>query len=119
MCFPNKKQNTNFTDDTEKRDNEKPTKGLNSPTAPSIQSPPTIPPITNNTLNVDMSSPKVAIIIYSMYGHILKRSLGCSSNIICPYSFFRYLVAEAEKAGIESAGGKVDIYQYGSISFSK
>jgi len=92
MCFPSKKQNTNFTDDTEKRDNGKTTKGPNSPTALSTQPPPTIPPITNNTLNVDMSSPKVAIIIYSMYGHIAK-------------------LAEAEKAGIESAGGKVDIYQ--------
>jgi len=39
-----------------------------------------------------MSTPKVAIIIYSMYGHVAK-------------------LAEAEKAGIESAGGKADIYQ--------
>jgi len=37
-------------------------------------------------------APKVAIIIYSMYGHIAK-------------------LAEAEKAGIESAGGSVTIYQ--------
>jgi len=39
-----------------------------------------------------MSSPKVAIVFYSMYGHIAK-------------------LAEAEKAGIEKAGGKADIYQ--------
>ena len=78
MCFPNKNQKTNFTDDTEKRDNGKPTKGPNSPTDPSIQSPPTIPPITNKSEHLDMSSPKVAIIIYSMYGHIAKRSLGYS-----------------------------------------
>jgi len=39
-----------------------------------------------------MTAPKVAIIIYSMYGHVAK-------------------LAEAEKAGIEKAGGKVDIYQ--------
>ncbi|KAG2057373.1 flavoprotein WrbA [Suillus hirtellus] len=39
-----------------------------------------------------MSSPKVAIIIYSMYGHIAK-------------------LAEAVKAGVESAGGSVTIYQ--------
>lgn len=39
-----------------------------------------------------MAPPKVAIVIYSMYGHIAK-------------------LAEAEKAGIEKAGGKVDIYQ--------
>ncbi|EDP55623.1 Minor allergen Alt a 7 [Aspergillus fumigatus] len=37
-------------------------------------------------------APKVAIVFYSMYGHILK-------------------LAEAEKRGIESAGGQADIYQ--------
>ncbi|KAJ5642555.1 Flavoprotein WrbA [Penicillium lividum] len=37
-------------------------------------------------------APKVAIVFYSMYGHILK-------------------LAEAEKRGIEAAGGKADIYQ--------
>ena len=120
MCFPNKKQKSNFTDETEKRDNGKPTKGPKSPTTPPIESTPSIPPITNNPLNLDMSSPKVAIIIYSMYGHIAKRSLGSSSIIICPYSsFFRYPVAEAEKAGIEKAGGNAEIYQYVSIPSSK
>lgn len=38
-------------------------------------------------------APKVAIVFYSMYGHILK-------------------LAEAEKEGIEAAGGKADLYQY-------
>lgn len=37
-------------------------------------------------------APKVAIVYYSMYGHIRK-------------------LADAEKAGIEKAGGKVDLYQ--------
>ncbi|KAI0035343.1 1,4-benzoquinone reductase [Vararia minispora EC-137] len=37
-------------------------------------------------------APKVAIIIYSMYGHVAK-------------------LAEAEKAGIEAAGGQATIYQ--------
>ncbi|RDA91886.1 hypothetical protein CP533_0359 [Ophiocordyceps camponoti-saundersi (nom. inval.)] len=37
-------------------------------------------------------APKIAIIYYSMYGHVRK-------------------LAEAEKAGIEKAGGSVDIYQ--------
>ncbi|EDN08235.1 minor allergen Alt a 7 [Histoplasma capsulatum] len=37
-------------------------------------------------------APKIAIIFYSMYGHIQK-------------------LAEAEKKGIEAAGGTVDIYQ--------
>ncbi|TFK47633.1 flavo protein WrbA [Heliocybe sulcata] len=39
-----------------------------------------------------MSSPRVAIVIYSMYGHVAK-------------------LAEAVKAGLESAGGKATIYQ--------
>ncbi|KAI9813136.1 MAG: Minor allergen Alt a 7 [Pycnora praestabilis] len=39
-------------------------------------------------------APKVAIIFYSMYGHIHK-------------------LAEAEKKGIEEAGGKCDFYQVG------
>ncbi|KAE8150313.1 putative NADH-quinone oxidoreductase [Aspergillus avenaceus] len=37
-------------------------------------------------------APKIAIVFYSMYGHILK-------------------LAEAEKKGIEAAGGTADIYQ--------
>jgi len=37
-------------------------------------------------------APKIAIVYYSMYGHIRK-------------------LAEAEKAGIEKAGGTVDLYQ--------
>ncbi|KAI5924011.1 quinone oxidoreductase [Camillea tinctor] len=37
-------------------------------------------------------APKIAIVFYSMYGHIRK-------------------LAEAEKAGIEKAGGSVDLYQ--------
>ncbi|KAG8526967.1 uncharacterized protein KY384_008396 [Bacidia gigantensis] len=37
-------------------------------------------------------APKIAIVFYSLYGHIKK-------------------LAEAEKEGIESAGGKVDLYQ--------
>jgi len=37
-------------------------------------------------------APRIAIIYYSMYGHILK-------------------LVEAEKKGIEAAGGKVDIFQ--------
>lgn len=39
-----------------------------------------------------MSRPRVAIVIYTMYGHIAK-------------------LAEAEKAGVISAGGTADIYQ--------
>jgi len=84
MCFPSKKQSNNFTEDTD----HKPTKATKDE---ANHSPPTIPPITTKTAKPDMS-PKVAIVIYSMYGHIVK-------------------LAEAEKAGIESAGGSAVIYQ--------
>jgi len=36
---------------------------------------------------------KIAIVIYSMYGHVAT-------------------LAEAEKKGIEACGGKVDLFQY-------
>ena len=75
MCFPNRKQKANFTDVTEKRDNGKATKAPTTVTTPLNQNPPTIPPITDKSSNIDMSSPKVAIVIYSMYGHIAKRML--------------------------------------------
>jgi len=106
MCFPNKKQKNNFTDqDQDQKGNTgKSTKVAPSTTSgstttpiststtpPGIQPPPTLPPITTQT-QPDMPPPTVAIIIYTMYGHIAK-------------------LAEAEKAGVESAGGKADIYQ--------
>lgn len=40
-------------------------------------------------------APKIAIIFYSMYGHIAQ-------------------LAEAEKKGIEAAGGSADVYQCAS-----
>ena len=44
------------------------------------------------TQSYTMAPPNVAIVIYSMYGHIAT-------------------LAEAEKAGIEAAGGKATIFQ--------
>jgi NAD(P)H dehydrogenase (quinone) len=122
MCFPNKKQKNNFTDQptsTQKGDTVKPIKDQPSTTSattnPTTQSPPTLPPVTTQP---DMSTPKVAIIIYSMYGHIAKRSLGYSSHILF-ILILPFTVAEEEKAGVESAGGKADIYQYESLSFNQ
>jgi hypothetical protein len=60
-----------------------------------------------------MTAPKVAIVIYSMYGHITKRMFAhpfCRRD--SPRAHYLELtVAEAEKAGIESAGGKATIFQ--------
>ncbi|KAF9524351.1 NADH-quinone oxidoreductase [Crepidotus variabilis] len=101
MCFPSKKQKNNFTDETPKapiaENGEK--KKVVEPTATASTDTKTEPPVPKAEPTSDvkiaepsMSSPKIAIVIYSMYGHIQK-------------------LAEAEKAGIEAAGGKADIYQ--------
>ena len=58
---------------------------------------------------IEISSPKVAIIIYSMYGHIVRCTFRYS---IHSHVLILFLVAEAEKAGIEEAGGKAEIFQY-------
>jgi len=78
MCFPTKRQKENFAD--------KNTQSA-APPDPSTSSQP-----TTTQAPVAMSSPKVAIVIYSMYGHIAR-------------------LAEAVKAGIESTGGSVTIFQ--------
>ncbi len=66
---------------------------------------------TSGSTVTQMSSPKVAIIYYSMYGHILKCK--CVPSLAhVPLTLTLSVVAEAEKAGIEKAGGKADIYQY-------
>ncbi|KAF7975418.1 hypothetical protein HWV62_9659 [Athelia sp. TMB] len=77
MCF-GKRQKANFED-----------------TKPASSTPQTDKPIqpTSTTPAVQSAmAPKIAIVIYSMYGHIAK-------------------VAEAEKKGIEAAGGSATIFQ--------
>ena len=64
-----------------------------------------------------MSSPKVAIVIYTMYGHIAKRACPPSLSFSPVVSSDRAshtahrTVAEAVKTGVESAGGAATIYQ--------
>ena len=89
MCFPSKKQKDNFND-TDKADKKsttrngsgtdgKGTKGEQTAVASSSEPPsappappPTLPPVITTDNSIVMSPPKVAIIIYSMYGHIAK-----------------------------------------------
>jgi len=81
MCFPSKKQKALYSDEATKQ----------SP--PATKAPAAAPASsTTPTNNSSHMAPNVAIVIYSMYGHIAK-------------------LAEAEKKGIESAGGKATIYQ--------
>lgn len=60
-----------------------------------------------------MSTPRLAIVIYSMYGHIAKCTdpTYTSMDLIDTYNTFSS-VAEAVKGGAESAGGTAPIYQY-------
>ncbi|KAI0746609.1 flavoprotein-like protein [Daedaleopsis nitida] len=80
MCFPGKRLKNNHSDDDPK------------PAPPPAPSSATPAPAVTAAPAAAMSSPKIAIIIYSMYGHVAK-------------------LAEAEKKGLEAAGGSATIYQ--------
>ncbi|KAJ7150091.1 flavoprotein-like protein [Mycena crocata] len=93
MCFPSKRQHANFdTAGTAATPNPANTKGA-APAAGSSSAPPTTTPIsTTDIAQENMAGPKIAIVVYSMYGHITK-------------------MAEAVKKGIEEAGGSATFYQ--------
>ncbi|KAI0690662.1 flavoprotein-like protein [Cerioporus squamosus] len=78
MCFPGKRLKKAFSDDIESKPKSQPAPAKSSP--------------TSSTTKASTMSPKVAIIIYSMYGHIAK-------------------MAESVKKGIEASGGSATIYQ--------
>ncbi|KAI0000679.1 NADH-quinone oxidoreductase [Russula compacta] len=81
MCFPSKTQKALYSDESTNQTSPPATKAQ----APAASSSSTSP-------NDSSMAPHVAIIIYTLYGHIAK-------------------LAEAEKRGVEAAGGKVTIYQ--------
>lgn len=126
MCFPSKKQKNNFSDNADKSSKPKEPK-TEAPVEPTKAEPavasaestvplatstaPELPPVVAEA-PIDMAPPKVGIVIYSMYGHIAKRKFLFLEMITVTCSICsRRLVAEAEKAGIEKAGGQVTIYQ--------
>ncbi|KAK7046386.1 benzoquinone reductase [Favolaschia claudopus] len=94
MCFPSKKQRANFdtadttTSASSKKD--KKTAGGEGASKTSPASPPSTAaaPVEKK----DMAGPKIAIVVYSMYGHVAK-------------------MAESVKKGIEEAGGSATMYQ--------
>ncbi|KDQ60437.1 benzoquinone reductase [Jaapia argillacea MUCL 33604] len=96
MCFPSKRQKTDkgeskpletATHPSTARDTNTPAPVAN--TVSETTNPIHTTPSTDTTM---ASSPRLAIVIYSMYGHIAK-------------------LAEAIKSGVEGAGGNVTIYQ--------
>jgi len=82
MCFGSKKQGKNFDAD----DAKPKAKSVPMKPAPGWGS------AANTVKGAPKAGPKVAIVIYSMYGHITK-------------------MAEAVKAGIEEGGGTATMYQ--------
>lgn len=65
MCFPGKRQKALLSDQPE------PTK---KPSAPAKESPTSVTPSESTTTSTiaKMSAPRVAIVIYSMYGHVVQ-----------------------------------------------
>jgi hypothetical protein len=59
--------------------------------------------------DIKMSSPRVAIVIYSLYGHIATSKFAQAFHFLLSCSWI--VVAEAVKAGVLSAGGKAEIFQ--------
>jgi NAD(P)H dehydrogenase (quinone) len=95
MCFPGKRQKHNFAEPKSERKDTKadivepiPSSGPVLSASSPLPSEPTAsePPETTT------SAPRVAIVIYSLYGHIAK-------------------LAEAVKSGVNNAGGSATIYQ--------
>ena len=114
MCFPSKKQAKLLAEDSPA---SKPST-TPKPQPPKEQpAPPAATSTTATTPAVTMSSPKVAIVIYTMYGHIAKRACPPSLSFSPVVSSDRAshtahrTVAEAVKTGVESAGGAATIYQ--------
>ncbi|KAJ7921527.1 flavoprotein WrbA [Mycena leptocephala] len=83
MCFPTKKQKANFDAD------EKPKAAAKSTPSTTAKGSPAGTLVSTAGKG---KGPKIAIVIYTMYGHITK-------------------MAESVKAGIEEAGGSATVYQ--------
>ena len=87
MCFPSKSQKNNFSDKADSKPKPTPSRKESTDKAIKAESasssnPPPAAPVAASTLPTNatpatqeattMSAPKVAIVIYSMYGHIAK-----------------------------------------------
>ncbi|KDQ60439.1 benzoquinone reductase [Jaapia argillacea MUCL 33604] len=92
MIFPFKRQKSGHFEKGEKRHRPSTPSKVPPVPAPEVAVAPAYTPTPALDITGPGRGPKVAIIIYSMYGHISK-------------------LAEAEKAGIESAGGSAEIFQ--------
>ncbi|TFK47630.1 NADH:quinone oxidoreductase [Heliocybe sulcata] len=91
MCFPSKRRKD---DSLEEDGQNKRSRSAQQPPADSTNTPAFADPepATAHTTDPTMSSPRLAIVVYTMYGHVAK-------------------LAEAIKTGIEGAGGNASIFQ--------
>lgn len=122
FCFPSKRLRMIFSDDHDQvavssraHLNKSNASATPAPTTPVSSHPPSatqLPPVTIESEKVSMKQPRIAIIIYSMYGHIA--SSKSSVRLLHPNETFITFVsvAEAVKSGVEKAGGNATIYQY-------
>lgn len=104
MCFPSKRQKDNFTDEATKKpsttqkgaESGKDTKAEKdstpAPTSSTTPPAPIAPSLVPASSTAEKMAPRVAIIIYSMYGHI-------------------NTMAKSIQAGVKSAGGDAKIFR--------
>lgn len=118
MCWPSKKQRSNFDDSTANQSKSQPNASSNvNPSSSAPPQPPATETANNGVAAATKMAPKVAIVIYSMYGHIATSACLCLRMMHLTLILFRDPVAEAVKEGVESAGGKATIYQCACIPF--
>ena len=122
MCFPSKWLKKNFSEDRPRAAGSEATKTTETPASKAAGKAADKPTTNGTTVSTRERSKtfKIAIVIYTMYGHIAssesKRSLAISPSMTDDrLSFFIPSVAESVKAGVESAGGSATIYQSAAI----
>lgn len=120
FCFPSKRLRNLFSDDDHVSTSSK--THLNKK-APAAKTPATsasssrvpqsaqLPPVSVASEKVSAKQPRIAIVIYSMYGHISSSEFSSERHTIATY-LTTMIVAEAVKSGIETSGGSATIYQY-------
>lgn len=92
MCFPSKRQKNNFADkstdpksvsDTNTKGEAKATEPVQAPEPIQAPEPTSSDPVSTFTLHSSTTMPRVAIVIYSMYGHI-------ATSMLAPTMRFQY-----------------------------
>lgn len=113
MCFPGKRQKRNFAEPKPERKDAKAVTVEPIPSSGPVLSAPSplhLEPTASEPPEKTISAPRVAIVIYSLYGHIAKR-MSFPMNLSYSVKDLFRAVAEAVKSGVNNAGGSATIYQ--------